>query len=178
MSQLVQIHHLWRQRPYPDSKVHGDNMGPTWALSAPGGPHVAPMNLAIRVYSLNDKWSCTPQDICITMSRENTYIIGAANVCTILKRENHLFLMFSFMCYTYDIISHNLTELMHKEPRFSSQPGSFECLIGDPHSLTWSGSKYIRMVLVQSQLKTVVRRVQETLFGLVYILSEWCCIVL
>ena len=32
----------------PDSKVHGANMGPTWALSAPGGPHVGPMNLAIR----------------------------------------------------------------------------------------------------------------------------------
>ena len=35
---------------YPDSKVHGANMGPTWVLSAPDGPHVSPMNLAIRVY--------------------------------------------------------------------------------------------------------------------------------
>ena len=34
---------------YPDSKVHGANMGPTWVLSAPDGPHVGPMNLAIRV---------------------------------------------------------------------------------------------------------------------------------
>ena len=33
----------------PDSKVHGVNMGPTWVLSAPDGPHVGPMNLAIRV---------------------------------------------------------------------------------------------------------------------------------
>ena len=32
---------------YPDSKVHGANMGPTWVLSAPDGPHVGPMNLAI-----------------------------------------------------------------------------------------------------------------------------------
>ena len=31
----------------PNSKVHGANMGPTWALSAPDGPHVGPMNLAI-----------------------------------------------------------------------------------------------------------------------------------
>ena len=30
----------------PDSKVHGANMGPTWVLSAPDGPHVGPMNLA------------------------------------------------------------------------------------------------------------------------------------
>ena len=33
----------------PDSKVHGANMGSTWVLWAPDGPHVGPMNLAIRV---------------------------------------------------------------------------------------------------------------------------------
>ena len=32
----------------PDSKVHGSIMGPTCVLSAPDGPHVGPMNLAIR----------------------------------------------------------------------------------------------------------------------------------
>ena len=31
----------------PDSNVHGANMGPTWVLSSPGGPHVGPMNLVI-----------------------------------------------------------------------------------------------------------------------------------
>ena len=34
---------------YPDSKVHGANMRPTWDLSAPDGSHVGPINLAIRV---------------------------------------------------------------------------------------------------------------------------------
>ena len=34
---------------YPDSKVHGAKMGPNWVLSAPDGPHVGPMNFAIRV---------------------------------------------------------------------------------------------------------------------------------
>ena len=38
---------------YPDSKVHGANMGPTWVLSAPDGPHVGPMNLTIRVSTLD-----------------------------------------------------------------------------------------------------------------------------
>ena len=33
----------------PDSKVHVANMGPTWVLSDPDGPHVGPMNLAIRM---------------------------------------------------------------------------------------------------------------------------------
>ena len=37
-------------KTYPDSKVHGANMGPTWVLSAPDGPHVGPMSLAIRVW--------------------------------------------------------------------------------------------------------------------------------
>ena len=32
----------------PDSKVHVANMGPTWVLSAPGEPHVGPMNFAIK----------------------------------------------------------------------------------------------------------------------------------
>ena len=33
---------------YPDSKVHGANMGPIWGRQDPGGPHVGPMNFAIR----------------------------------------------------------------------------------------------------------------------------------
>ena len=32
-------------------QVHGANMGPTWVLAAPDGPHVGPMNLAIKVLS-------------------------------------------------------------------------------------------------------------------------------
>ena len=32
----------------PDSKVNGANMGPIRVLSAPDGPHVGPMDLAIR----------------------------------------------------------------------------------------------------------------------------------
>ena len=37
---------------YPDNKVHGAIMGLTWVLSAPDGPHVGPMNIAIRVASV------------------------------------------------------------------------------------------------------------------------------
>ena len=32
----------------PDSKVDGANMGPIWGQQDPGGPHVGPINLAIR----------------------------------------------------------------------------------------------------------------------------------
>ena len=34
---------------FPDSKVHGANMGLTWVLSAPDGPHVDLMNFTIWV---------------------------------------------------------------------------------------------------------------------------------
>ena len=34
---------------FSDSKVHRANMGSTWVLSAPDGPHDGPMNLAIGV---------------------------------------------------------------------------------------------------------------------------------
>ena len=34
---------------YPDSKVHGANMGPIWDRQHQGGPHIGPMNLAIWV---------------------------------------------------------------------------------------------------------------------------------
>ena len=34
---------------YPDSKVHGANMGPIWGRYEPGGPHVGPMIFAIWV---------------------------------------------------------------------------------------------------------------------------------
>ena len=35
---------------FPDSKVHGANMGPIWGWQDPGGPHVGPMNFAIWVF--------------------------------------------------------------------------------------------------------------------------------
>ena len=36
-------------KAYPDSKVHGANMGPIWGRQDPGGPHVGPKNFAIWV---------------------------------------------------------------------------------------------------------------------------------
>ena len=44
---------IWAHKGhYPDSKIHGANMGPTWGRQDPGGPHVRPMNFAIWVYIL------------------------------------------------------------------------------------------------------------------------------
>ena len=65
----------------PDSKVHGANMGPTWDLSAPDGPHVGPMNLAIREnisLILNDSqsWaSYVPRLVCICVTAHHGSMI-------------------------------------------------------------------------------------------------------
>ena len=39
--------HPVEMKGFPDSKVHGANMGPIWGRQGPGGPHVGPMNFAI-----------------------------------------------------------------------------------------------------------------------------------
>ena len=41
---------------FPDSKVHGAYMGPTWGRQDPGGPHVGHMNLAIRIGIIGKLW--------------------------------------------------------------------------------------------------------------------------
>ena len=54
-----------------DSKVHGANMGPTWVLSAPDGPRVGPMNLAIRdIHKLS-----IPDDVTGTTPDNSTAIL-------------------------------------------------------------------------------------------------------
>ena len=54
-------------RDNPNNKVHGANMGPTWVLLAPDGPHGDPMNLAIsgklwaKYASGESTWRCVLQ---------------------------------------------------------------------------------------------------------------------
>ena len=45
----------WEKRKHriPNNKIHGANIGPTWVLSAPDGPHVVPMNLAFRIFIMH-----------------------------------------------------------------------------------------------------------------------------
>ena len=70
---LIDISNVYRCSQWwsclPDSKVHEAYMGPTWVLSAPGGPHVSPMKIAIRagyarmamdVYACKNTWISIP----------------------------------------------------------------------------------------------------------------------
>ena len=51
----------------PDNKVHGAKMEPTWVLSAPDGPPVDSMNLAIRVWLRN-------HDVCFYILWKIVYV--------------------------------------------------------------------------------------------------------
>ena len=62
----------------PDSKVHGANMGPTWALSVPDGLHVVPMNLAIREASVDHSYA---RNQGISSRGIDLLIILSENVC-------------------------------------------------------------------------------------------------
>ena len=46
----------------PDSKVHGANMGPTWVLSAPEGPHVGHMNYEVHEANMGPTWVLSAPD--------------------------------------------------------------------------------------------------------------------
>ena len=59
---------------YPDSKIHGANMGPTWVLSALGGPHVGPINLDIRVTNEGNQ---------LTKPHHNASLTRVAGVITV-----------------------------------------------------------------------------------------------
>ena len=62
---------------YPDTKVHGANMGPIWGRQDPGGPHVGPMNLIIWVAI---HWS----PMMISMQRSSITICSFCNKRQIL----------------------------------------------------------------------------------------------
>ena len=56
----------------PDSKVYGTNTGPTWALSVPDGPHVGPMNLAIRAIMWRTDCTISIKTIGLTVAELQT----------------------------------------------------------------------------------------------------------
>ena len=54
MNEIVKFYSLTYYWSYSDSKVPVTNMVPTWVLSVPDGPHVDPMNLAIRYITVDN----------------------------------------------------------------------------------------------------------------------------
>ena len=61
---VVYLHILILVFHTPDSKIHEAHMGSTWGRQDPGGPHVGPMNLAIRDDRLNGYRLTTVEMFC------------------------------------------------------------------------------------------------------------------
>ena len=87
----------------PDSKVHGANMGPTWVLSAPDGPHVGPMNPAIMV-ALCEWLMDSPhqrsvmQKVTMSWRHFSRTIASIANVfCWLYPTLNKVYLILSYL---------------------------------------------------------------------------------
>ena len=64
----------------PDSKVHGANMGPTWVLPVSDGPHVGPMNLAIKIPWSTRQTRLHKMDQDFNLRRSGSYLLHAAIV--------------------------------------------------------------------------------------------------
>ena len=100
---------------FQDNKIHGTNMGPTWVLSAPDGPHDGPMNLAISVLSGAacecDNWKQNMIEM-LAVSRYNTIRLqwGLRRVHRYLTLCMHTLAWFRHMDYGHlpierDVIS-------------------------------------------------------------------------
>ena len=67
----------------PDSKLYGANMGPTWVLSAPDGPHGGPTNLAIWDLMVEASIALCDNEICnISLKEDNTTSMDNGNTET------------------------------------------------------------------------------------------------
>ena len=71
-------------RIYQDSKMHGANMGPTWVLSAPDGPHIGPMNLAIRDECPQGVWDKPDQTHMMQIDQHQTTITRKNDISIVL----------------------------------------------------------------------------------------------
>ena len=94
---------------YPDSKVHGTNLGPIWGRQDPGGPHVVPMNFAIWVYTvspLRSKWRHSSDRRDLAISRDTSSVKWSGKkrgieICEDINQEKFvrwLRALMSFFC--------------------------------------------------------------------------------
>ena len=107
LNKLLNNQWLWFEMPWcscdiPDSKVHGANMGPTWVLSAPDGPHVGPMNLAVRDHfnvSQMPCYICYTTDVCTLWSNTaKHHIHHNKDKCKIQRGSQASYLISPFPC--------------------------------------------------------------------------------
>ena len=136
----------------PDRKVNGANMGPTWVLPAPDGPHVGPMNPAIRdalfircghrrylsLWRVNDGGDTEWKNHCILVT--NDCVVNVVDILR-LKREYDTLAMTIFLheefCILIQIILNCDNRSMSvEEDRLASKSGSLTYLcVAKPHCI-------------------------------------------
>ena len=94
---------------YPDSNVHGANMGPILGRQDPGGPHVGPMNFAIWVAIDNQRKSVKSsglfqyQDskglLIINTSQFHDHLIFIMGITLLAEESLHLLEESLYICY-------------------------------------------------------------------------------
>ena len=68
---------------HPDIKVHWANMGSTWDLSAPDGPHVGPINLVIRAVTDSITSTIVATFVKRIMSSFERYFVALITACSL-----------------------------------------------------------------------------------------------
>ena len=80
-------------------------MGPAWVLSAPNGPRVGPMNLAIRVYHTCENLIHIPRSVIPGLCREerlNADRLG--NVVAVWYRLYHIRFRIIYHMFLHDLV--------------------------------------------------------------------------
>ena len=76
-----------------NSKVQGGNMGPTWVLMVPDGPHVGPRNLAIREaipFQHTAAWLYFPYSLIVNISRYIQCVVRSQICRKCMKNVNDI----------------------------------------------------------------------------------------
>ena len=115
----------------PNNKVHGANMGPTGVLSAPDGPHVGPMNLAIED---NVMLHCTLWKELRLCQHQAFNISGTITKEHLKIKNNQLEKM--TICLRYVNIRKNLQKVCYNQTRLQLFTTSLQCNI-TPRSLSF-----------------------------------------
>ena len=101
---------------FPDTKVHGANVGLIWGWQDPGGPHVGPMNFVIWVKSPLVLSSFFNTVSAGTTVLANTWDIDDLQIRTVLRRK---FMIISWQVNALIIIGNlwvdsKVTDFLHK----------------------------------------------------------------
>ena len=109
---------------YPDSKVHVAHKGPTWVLLAPGGPHVGPMNLALRVYKLWNQFTKR-----FMSSNSQSYQTGVNSTYSNDEIRSHITIIHLTCLFAYSILWPYLIVVLHTKASSIFTMLDNECII-------------------------------------------------